>query len=344
VNCSQKDRRHSYGHLSIIERLKAIGWEDELQPEDLMSDGPLSELEEVDRSTELTTQGELRTSRHLYYFELTCLPMLDWESICPPLVKFIEDRKAARLYRERCTSLKSRFMILKKAFHGFRRSHIARGDLRPRVIDVCLDQKVRNLLDAGANNTSTPELREQLLSLFPDICARWRENIESRLLEWASAYIEYRKGVSASELASFVFRCSTCGDVLWYPAVLAHTCLSAALPLRKGSLSIKYEEAVIQICAHNPSIDVLDPTAWSGITNLIQMCGLDPKVATCDQMDQVNARLTCNICNEHGRRKIMTWRTAVSFLSPFYSDLHYRHIYSSIILSVIGAASGIIPQ
>jgi len=73
---------------AIIERLKVIGWEDELQPEDVVSYGPLSELEQVNRSTELTTQ--------------------DWESIYPSLIKFIDDRKAARLYRERCTLLESR--------------------------------------------------------------------------------------------------------------------------------------------------------------------------------------------------------------------------------------------
>lgn len=45
---------------SIIERLKGIGWEDELRHMSTTLYGPLGRLKQVDKLTELTSQGGLR--------------------------------------------------------------------------------------------------------------------------------------------------------------------------------------------------------------------------------------------------------------------------------------------
>jgi len=99
----------------------------------------------------------------------------------------------------------------------------------------------------------------------------------------------------------------------WYPAILAHRCLSTVLLPGSYTYSADYDDVAIQIYGRYPfSLNVLDRETRSGTTNVIQICGLDPKVATCYDMDQADTRLTCKICNENGRRKIMTWRTALN--------------------------------
>jgi hypothetical protein len=236
--------------------------------------------------------------------------------MCPQVVKFMEHSKTERLYEDRRKSLSVLFNILQEAFWEFRRSHVAMGDLCPRLIDVCLEPEVRNLLDVV---TPMEDLHEQLLTFFPQICARWRESVESRLLEWMSTSIGFPKEGSTFQLASAIFKCSTCGDALWYPAVLAHGCLNAVVPPGTFSLSHNYDQVAIMVfCRHPFSVGILDLNTWSEtITKVLHLWGFDPKTATCEQLDQANGRLTCKPCNESGRRRIMTWSTLVSFEAFF---------------------------
>lgn len=231
----------------------------------------------------------------------------------------MEKSKVSRLCQERSKSLLRGFVILKRTFLEFRRSHVVRGEIRPRLIDVCLEPEVRNLLDVATfeQDFHEEDLRKQLLTLFPPICARWREYIESRLLKMMSSCTRFRRGGNKFDLASVFFRCVTCGNTLWYPAVLTHGCLNLVTPswLGPSLYSDNYDHVAAQFYCRRPfSVDVLDIHVWSGIiSKVIQLCGHNPKTATRDQVDRAHARLTCRSCNENGRRKIMTWRTAASF-------------------------------
>lgn len=241
--------------------------------------------------------------------------MSEWVTISPQVINFMETSKAIRLNRERRDSLSRGFNVLKSAFLEFTHSHMAKGEISPCLIDVCLDPEVRNLLDVAPNNTTHQDFRKELLPFFPSVCARWRESIESRLLERMSSSTRFRRGGNKFELASVIFKCTTCGDPLRYPAVLTHGCLNAVLPSSAYSISNEFVHIAAQAYRRQPwSADVLDPTSWSGlISKVIHLCGFNPKTATCDQMDQTGARLTCKSCNRNGRRSIMTWRAAVSF-------------------------------
>lgn len=128
---------------------------------------------------------------------------------------------------------------------------------------------------------------------------------------------------SPFQLASAIFRCPTCGDALWYPAVLAHGCLNAIVAPKTSPISHDYIHVAIQTVLRHPfSVDVLDLNAWSEKTiKVIQLLGLDPKPATYEQLDQANARFTCKSCDENGRRKIMTW-WAFKLLSFFHTDMY----------------------
>jgi len=237
--------------------------------------------------------------------------MLEWIIICPQIVDFMENSRAGRLFKERRDSLMMGFNVLRNAFLEFRSSHVADGEIYPSLIDICLEPEVQSVLDDGLNNKSRQDLHDELLPFFPSICARWRESIESRLLERMSSSNRFRKRGNQFTLASVIFKCTTCGDALQYPAVLTHGCLNAVIP---NSTSNDYPDVAAYVYRRQPwSADVLDLTSWSGlISKVIHLCGFNPKTATCDQMDQTRARLTCKSCNRNGRRTIMTWRAAVS--------------------------------
>jgi len=249
-----------------------------------------------------------------------CAPISGWETICPQVVVSMKHFKAERLYQERRNSLLRAFGILQNTFRDFKRSNVTGEDIWPRSIDVCLEPEVRNLLDGTMNNISIQDLSQQLMSYSPSICARWRESIDLRLSAYMSYCTRFRRGANKFKLASAIFKCTACGKVLWYPAVLTHGCLHAFLPTPKTHFfSADYDELAAHVCRRLPfSLNVLDLNAWSElIDKVIQLCGLNPKTATYDQADRAHARLTCKSCNEYGRRNVMTWRTAVSFQASF---------------------------
>ena len=55
----------------------------------------------------------------------------------------------------------------------------------------------------------------------------------------------------------------------------------------------------------------------AAIVEIVQMCGLDPKTATVEDMDKVDVRFQCK-CSHHRQQRgympIMNWRTAVRCL------------------------------
>jgi len=72
VPCSQRNGLRLFLNFRVIEHLKAIGWEDELQRMDTTPYGPLGALQQLSPPTELTSEGEFCIGERIILSSCVC--------------------------------------------------------------------------------------------------------------------------------------------------------------------------------------------------------------------------------------------------------------------------------
>ena len=115
-------------------------------------------------------------------------------------------------------------------------------------------------------------------------------------------------------LARTCFRCTRCGQVLFYPGVLTHKCLRKLLPTPDKADA--YEEFVVwQVLTEGAAVfpikiagvvEACDPP--SGADDVLKLCGKDLRTVTTEEMDALSDHRFVS----GGSRLIMTWRAMVS--------------------------------
>ena len=133
------------------------------------------------------------------------------------------------------------------------------------------------------------------------------------------------------------------------------------LPLYGTEGIIRYNTCIIRQCIIRPSskpstridlihhLPVYERAAWdlsayvpwscdqdsfekeiAVICKIVEACGKHPNKVTCIQMDDLDVRLSCDLCSQNGRMVAVTWRIAVIsfFLSLLFSGIssHLRSI------------------
>lgn len=148
---------------------------------------------------------------------------------------------------------------------------------------------------------------------------------------------------SVLKLATTIFDCKWCGNLLLYPHVLDHPCLfrrhrpcqAKGFVANKGTRRTKdpdYETVFYsEEDKANPNV------AWNEggqqirfhqdasnyAAAIVTALGEDPSVATWEELDKANQRVECLRCRKPKasahRRLAMDWRQAVCFMPPFCS-------------------------
>jgi hypothetical protein len=235
----------------------------------------------------------------------------------------MEKKKALRIAGELCTIFSPRFRLLKSVVDAF----FARTSVRqpvPSIVDICLFPEVRAIVDIDPSmNLIEDDLKKELNPILASLVARWRADVDSQLLEFAESNLGISRCTNLSLLASAIFKCSRCRVGCPYPDILSHRCLQTTPesyqyngnnrdPLRwltyEGRVQAMYNNSCPWSC------NVLESSPWRERTKgVIRTCGLDPRTATCHDMDALDmkTRLVCRLCRHSASRTAMTWRTAV---------------------------------
>ena len=113
---------------------------------------------------------------------------------------------------------------------------------------------------------------------------------------------------------------------LWFPRVLGHRCLTKP---RGRDLSDAATNLSVLICHRQrwscDSVITVDQEACEAAVAIIKACEMDPRTATVDDMDQLDARLECLKClvpnAEENFHIAFGWRSAVraTFIGRFQS-------------------------
>ncbi|KIM87996.1 hypothetical protein PILCRDRAFT_814671 [Piloderma croceum F 1598] len=298
---------------SVITHLKSLGWEEELG---YMGDNPKPELLKIpclSKDRDITDRI--------------------WTNIEATIVKYMEEYKVARLERGREAVLIGRFRLMEQVIVP---SLLALSETTtvPHVIDICLMDEVRMIIDTPATINLTAADFAPLISHLPTLAKRWHANIE----------LEYLQHVSSNEhtaapdsVLDLVTSCKRCGGILFFPDSLVHECHN--LPrgrrkedqpkykknrtwqetedIRNGIDLIRrlpvYERAARDLSAYVPWSCEQDSfeKEIAVVRKIVEACGKRPNKVTCTQMDHLDVRLSCDLCSQNGRMVVVTWRSAI---------------------------------
>jgi hypothetical protein len=158
---------------------------------------------------------------------------------------------------------------------------------------------------------------------FDEVVALWKEHIDDKLIDVIASACgtEYEfDAVTVLDLATTFFRCRGCYDADTSPSMgrddaIAHLCdeipvfTTATDPYRDqvfGSAGWKNGDMPIEFSQEDMKM----------MQKVVEMCGLDPKVTTAPQMDELNPIFECLDCSSFDKgRATMTWTAVVGLFS-----------------------------
>ncbi|KDR80012.1 hypothetical protein GALMADRAFT_242213 [Galerina marginata CBS 339.88] len=292
----------------VVERLKKLGWEDELsrmsEEDDKPQDDPIV-LKACQK--DITEQ----TLSNLEEF----------------LNEFMETQRGVRLVQERESLLEQRLPILRKVLQRYVTT-LPPNALHPSVGELFRDS---NILDIINNTPQTVDFTEAnfdpIVPMLPDITIRWQKEMEEKLVDiiWQAepAYASNRE--TSVNLATTSFDCKHCSACyMRFPNVLMHLCATRAY---------YFFAEVGSDLAHLK--DILLETYWNAaksinftvknaelIAEVVALCGFDPKTTTAAEMDAANPIIECVTCNDvHEGRLTMTWSSVPAHWSKKHRSI-----------------------
>ncbi|KIM79605.1 hypothetical protein PILCRDRAFT_823142 [Piloderma croceum F 1598] len=244
-----------------------------------------------------------------------------WANNRNKLVEFMERCKADRLVRERRALLRGRIEIVsilvgKYAFDN-------PTQIIPEIADICLlSKELRGLiLETDAAVIMDESSFDSWLIALPHICQEWRRSKDAFLLQLLTSSTSASPASSTKEpdvsrfaLATTYFGCKKCSGLILYPRILAHSCMTIHDTTRSAlQVNLDTEELwrALLYSPWNHTGDKLwlHEEAFNAVREVVLATGNDPSVTTAFQMDQLDARFSCQVC--FAGRFAMNWRSAV---------------------------------
>jgi hypothetical protein len=242
----------------------------------------------------------------------------------------LETKKEERLERERIRRVVSRLSILKEVYNDYYIQHI--GEIVPTIADFYNMPDVYNILNSDADVTVTKETFAPILAELPDLIENWRTDNLEKLSRLVPAEVtpptQTKKGkekesqssmLSALSLATCLFKCPNCAEPLSRERIFHHHCLTSTSTICQIGINYKDPEMdVYSSLRYLPlhwrrpfgGLEYSEDFAQSAV-GFVRMNGLDPKLATGEEMDAIDARFFCLHCSSGDERKVMSWRFAV---------------------------------
>ena len=297
---------------SVMERVTALGWADELSK----MDSP--DLFKDDPYIQRFCQKDITGRGNFFQFTPCYILSQDYKvlQVDDFINTFMEYQKAKRLRQERDTLLAERLPILRKVYNTCVKTYPV-NSIIPCVADVFLDPVVRDLFIRPSLSTTDTEMDlETVGAIFPDIVLRWRIKTEEKLLNMISP----SQNIDAPllQLATTIFSCRFCpNEPLTYPRILIHQCANATyngimidkdkdLSMLRSFLGHSYWNA--------SNFIIFDEQKIVSLSEAIKLCGLDPKSATREDMDKQNPIFECLTCSDLRKgRCTLSWLGLVCF-------------------------------
>ncbi|KAF6746722.1 hypothetical protein DFP72DRAFT_922082 [Ephemerocybe angulata] len=225
-----------------------------------------------------------------------------WAKLQPKLEPLVIEERDQRLSREVKSMLNTRMTVFKQTYDIFL------STLRPLERYQCPPAPFLRILPEvsalmNAANVVTVQHFQPIIDNMAEHLVAYQDAYKASVIATIPAS-EMVGVVDPFELARFVFSCqagsSTCSkSMIGWEAIASHQCIDR-----------RFDE--VSVDANTTHQVVHDKTASAAASTLIQLVGLDPKVAKISDMDLRNARFVCRSCRLHNNSiKVHNWRSAV---------------------------------
>lgn len=242
----------------------------------------------------------------------------------PILTEVLERYRAEQIIEHKRKEIQLRirnFNVTVQTFRWVRACQHDNPAFLPTTVDFAYIEPFKSLLDLELspdsvllNTPSSPEI----LSRITLASETWRTDIDKRL----AALIGTPDGIAPNEsllmLAFVAFDCKRCNKVsIEYPDVIAHRCAYTRSEPSSRSDTLLLREIGLQTdrrlpwsCKH---LVLSTGNRLEARRKAIIACGLDPLVTTRQIIDDLDPRLSCRMCEDGAKKRVMTWRSAVRF-------------------------------
>ncbi|TBU50707.1 hypothetical protein BD309DRAFT_848319 [Dichomitus squalens] len=288
---------------AIIERLRTLGWGDE--------------LDQMDSSSRDRSLGR----EPLFKKRGPLTDRVVWANMQDEAVAWIELQRGKRLRRLRDKVMDPRFRLCERFLQIWAADYwpIDEYDDLPipstalQFRDYLLMPEIRSVLDVPDNVAVTWEvLREKLGPLLPGLVREWIESCKEELrAKLEVVFSSFQEGVDPMRLVTTA-QLAARGHAKPMSVILWHGRLSlweaiADPPSPDWKARVQWDTERIMV---NPGISPLKARA------LIEACEMDADSATPEGMDKCLKRLTCDECTQRGLSKgggfeVFNWRRAV---------------------------------
>jgi hypothetical protein len=219
----------------------------------------------------------------------------------------MEDMHSERLRKERKRLLRQRKRAAIEFFKVFKKSKLHEGQFMPEGLDFCDSRPVKKILCQPSEVDVDVSSFDILLPQLPTILARWRADLCESLLSVLKNEMVPEPSLSAAQrlgLATTIFQCNKCSgytpSLLFYPQVLDHQCFTPTYCAAELEHSIELDldtddEFTIRGRWSDHHL-AMAPTHRKIAQRFVALAGLDPSIATVDDMDQLDLHFGCRIC------------------------------------------------
>ncbi|KAL0568949.1 hypothetical protein V5O48_013017 [Marasmius crinis-equi] len=234
-----------------------------------------------------------------------------WSRSKPSVVTFLNDIKQE--VEKNLERRRGRYSALREFYTKLQNDNPYA--ILPSLGDLVLTHQIRTLID---HTPLTKELTADDFStfvsmksfVFSRLAQQWRSAKETEILEILREAVPTAEKSSSLHLATTVFRCNAvdCGQVLFYPDVLVHPCASSPA-FQPATTTVPTKESCPPFISPD-ACKMVESDPWNAGKNrisfdheasanaraIVEACGLDPAVATANDMALKNPCIECITC------------------------------------------------
>ncbi|KDQ62076.1 hypothetical protein JAAARDRAFT_170240 [Jaapia argillacea MUCL 33604] len=302
----QRQEAYNTRALAISDRLEGLGYSEELlfaltRSPEIFIDDPL-----VNQPKELTERI--------------------WNNIKAPLISKMEVLRKFRINIRRTEVLIPRQTIVKQFVQSYVETFLPTR-FSPSPADVCNMKPFKDIIELPSDVDVTFDDFMPIFEQLPELETQWRQGIERRLVRLVKGAPSDNDtdgpDTACLDLATTWFDCHICHDIISYPRVLFHKCMTAIDRRHpKCDVDSPHSPECIIFCRQRETlggepwdVDGTKLTYHQEASNLtrdfiLDVCGMDPEVTTLKDMDALDHRFLCGICPANGPR-VATWASAI---------------------------------
>ncbi|KAJ2921261.1 hypothetical protein H1R20_g15830, partial [Candolleomyces eurysporus] len=268
----------------------------------------------------------------------------EWEKLMPDLVDIFEELRKEFEKKDRANCLYQRSGCVWGVHRYFVSHHRDLELIGPTSRELAMMEPFKTLVyDAPRDQQVTQADMLAHLDKLPEVFKSWAENTANVLLNLLPQAHDGGKNAArrgkakskandkapaldaaALDLATTLFSCKWCPEILVYPNVLTHRCL-----ISRHKKENKEPESEVESgdpnCAWNEGHDQVefDQVSSTCASTVVTALGKDPKTTTWKELDEADQRVECLSCRKETgkvRRIAMDWRHAILHAYEAHSE------------------------